>query len=204
MLEFIYGFYRTTIDSFRPNGIKCCNCNSKNQMVVEKSSRIFHVFYIPFIPFRIKNTFLWKSCNNEFELRDLNPENKSYYSEHKSKKGIPFWLLSGPIFILIGIGLFTFNQINNENELLERLKNGNQNKIIEYETENGKYTTMKTIKMSVDSVWLYENQFEIEKYSQIGRITSENNYSSDTTKISVTNLIKCLEKGKIKAIYRSK
>ncbi|WP_157662590.1 MULTISPECIES: hypothetical protein [unclassified Winogradskyella] len=63
---------------------------------------------------------------------------------------------------------------------------------------------MKTIKMSVDSVWLYENQFEIEKYSQIGRITSENNYSSDTTKISVTNLIKCLEKGKIKAIYRSK
>ena len=58
--------------------------------------------------------------------------------------------------------------------------------------------------MSVDSVWLHENQFEIEKYGQIDRITSGNNYSSDTTKIRVIDLIKFLEKGKIKAIYPSK
>jgi hypothetical protein len=173
-------------------------------MVVEKSVRVFHIFYIPFIPFRIRNTFICKSCNDEFNLKDLDSDSKKYYSQYKSRKGIPFWLLSGPILILIGISWFTFNQINNENELLDRLTNAKQNKIIEFETENGKYTTLKTIKMSADSVWLYENQFEIEKYSQIDRITSKNNYSVDTTKISVTELIKFLEKGKIKAIYPSK
>lgn len=204
MIAFIYGTYRTAIDSFRPKGIKCHNCSSINQMVVEKTSRVFHIFYIPFIPFGIKNTFTCKSCNNQFEFKELNSDSKIYYSEYKSRKGIPFWLLSGPILILLGISWFIYNQINNENELLDRLTNGEQNKIIEYEAENGKYTTMKTIKISADSISLHENQLEIENYDYIDRITSSNNYSTDTTKISVTDLLKFLEKGEIKAIYPSR
>ena len=204
MTALLYGTYTTIIDSFRPKGIHCYNCNSKNQMVVEKTTNVFHIFYIPCIPFWTKNTFTCKSCNNVFELRDLSPDLKTYYSDYKSKKRILIWLFTGPILALIGMSWFAFSQMNFKNELLQRLTDGKQTKIIEYKTENGTYTTMKTIKISEDSIWLSENKLVVGDYEYIDRITAPNNYSEDTIKISTTDLIKILDKREIKAVYPSR
>lgn len=204
MIVYIYGAYQTAVDSYRPKGIKCFNCNSSNQIVVEKLFKVFHLMYIPIFSNRSNNIFTCKSCNNEFNLRDLDIDSKKYYEQYKSRKRTPLWLFSGPILILIALGWFGYSQISKENEMLNRLSNGNQSQIIEYETYNGKYTSLKTLRITSDSIWLNYNEFEIENYDYIDRITDSNNYSSDTTQISMQYLTELIEKGNVMAMYPSR
>jgi len=203
MIALVYGTYRTILNSVRPKGIKCYHCHSENQIVVEKTIGVFHIFYVPFIPNSIKNTFSCKSCNHEFELSDLNSDLRTYYSNYKSRKLLPLWVFSGPLLIIIGFAWMTYNNMNYENELLNRLTDGHQKKIIEYKTEDGKYTTLKTIKISADSIWMRQNKLETESYKYIDQIAYPDNYDIDTTKISTKDLLSILENGEIKAIYPS-
>lgn len=83
----------------------------------------------------------------------------------------------------------------------DRLLNGNQKQIIEYETDNGEYSTMRTLKITSDSVWLNYNSYQIKEYKFIGRITDDNLYYSDTTKVSFETLKEMVEDGKVKAVY---
>tara|TARA_R100001369_G_scaffold53041_1_gene79904 strand:+ start:216 stop:701 length:486 start_codon:yes stop_codon:yes gene_type:complete len=156
---------------------------------------------MPILPFRTKNVFTCKSCNNEFELKDLKPEQKIYYQNYLSKKRIPIWLFTGSLIILSGICWLVFNQIGKNEEKLNRLTNGNQKQIIEFETDNGKYTTLRTIRITSDSVWLNYNEYEIEKYDYIYRIGGSGNYSTDTTKVDIQIIKDLFEKGKVNEIY---
>lgn len=203
MIAFIYGTYQTIINSLRPKDIVCSNCKSQNQIVVEKKITVFHILFIPFIPTRPINTFTCKSCGNYFNLSDLDSNSKKYFNQFKSKKKIPIWLFSGPILIIFSIGWFVYNQIHHDNQMLERLKNGSQIQIIEFETEEGNYSSLKTFKITSDSVWLKYNKLEIEDYNYIDRITDSNNYSSDTTKINIQKLKEIINDGRVKAIYKS-
>jgi hypothetical protein len=157
--------------------------------------------FIPIIPFRVKNLFICKSCNYEFNIKELDNESKTYYKQFKSKKSTPIWLFSGPIIAFIIFGFFTYNKVKNNNEMILRLQNGKQKQVIEYETEEGQFTTIRTLKVNNDSVWLNYNSFEIENYEYIDRITASENYISDTAIISLNNLIEMAEEGQIKSIY---
>jgi hypothetical protein len=204
MIGFIYGTYKTSIDSSRPKGIICPNCKGEDQIVIEKCITVFHIMYIPFFSSKITNVFTCKSCDDAFDLRGLPTESKQYFEAFKSKKKKPIWLFSGPLLILLLIGVTAYNRIDHENEMLKRLKTGNKTQIIEYETEDKKYSSMKTLKITVDSVWLLYNQFEIENYQYINRITGSDNYSSDTTIISIESLKQIIDDGKVRSIYPSR
>lgn len=201
MIVYISGTYQISIHSYRPKEIKCYNCNASSQIIVEKKVSVYHLMYIPISPYKTKNIFTCTSCNNEFEPKDLKSENKTYYKNFKSKKWIPIWLFSGVIIILFGIGYFAVNQIKKNEEKLSKLTNGDQTQIIQYEIDNGNYTTLRTIKITSDFVWLNYNEYEIEKYDFIYQIGGEGNYSTDTVKVDIKIIKELFKQGKVKKIY---
>ncbi|MBC3846825.1 zinc-ribbon domain-containing protein [Winogradskyella echinorum] len=201
MIVYITGTYQISIHSYRPKDIKCHSCGASSQVIVEKKASVFHLMYIPIFPYRIKNIFTCKSCNNVFELKDLKPEHKSYYKNFVSKKWIPIWLFSGLIVILLGIGFFVYNNIKNKEERLNKLTDGNQKQIIEFKTDNGQYTTLRTVKITSDSIWLNYNNYEIETYDLIYRISGSGNYASDTLKVNINDIKELFEQGNVKSIY---
>lgn len=201
MAIFVYGSYSTEIDSFRPKGTVCPNCDATDQIEIHKVIDVIHFMYAPIIPTRIENIIHCHACGYEFSIKGLNKESKKYWKSFKSKKWTPIWFFSGPIFIVLIFAYSSYSQFKNENEMLERLQSGNQNQIIEYEMENGSFSTMKTIKINDNEVWLFYNNFHIEDYKFIDRITGNQVYSSDTSKVDLQNIKDLINDGKVKFIY---
>jgi len=203
MILIIYGTNETSVDAIRPRGIRCPNCKAENQMLVEKKAKFVHLMLIPLFPIKIIHSYTCKACNEAFHLSDMSGESKAHFKQFKSKKMIPFWLFSGPLLILIAVGWTGYNKIGKEDQMFERLNSKNQNQIIEYETVTSMYSTIKTCKITSDSVWFFYNNYETEHYSDINQITASKNYAADTTKIRKEALTTLLEQGEIKAIYVS-
>lgn len=197
----VYGSYTTIIDSYRPKGAICPDCNASDQVVIDKVIDVIHVMYVPIIPTRHENVATCKSCGYEFSIRNLDRESEHYWNRYKSKKRIPFWFYSGPILGLLMIGSYAYSQNDNENEMLKRLQNGNQNQIIEYKKADGSFSTMKTFKIDHESVWLFYNNHQVEDYRFIDRITDSKSYNSDTSKVDLRAIKELINDGKVKVIY---
>jgi hypothetical protein len=200
-MTFVYGSYTTVLDSFRPKGIVCPACEKESQMVVEKAAGVIHVMFIPIVPVWITTIFSCKSCGSEFILKDLDVETKGYLKSFKLKKLFPIWLFSGPLLLVIAAGFYGYTQNKDKNEMLERLLNGSQSQIIEYETDEGQFTTMRTLKITSDSAWVNYNGYEIAEYKFIDRITDQKLYGSDTVGITVDVLKEMFEEGQVLAVY---
>jgi hypothetical protein len=201
MAIFVYGSYTTEIDSFIPKGAICPDCNAQNQISIHKVIDVIHFMYVPIIPTRIENIVHCKSCNYEFSMNDLDKESKHFWQKFKSLKRTPIWYYSGPLLVLLIFSYLGISQLKHENKMLERLQNGNEKQIIEYENENGSFSTMKTIKINNDSVWFFYNDYQIDDYQFIDKITGDNHYSSDTNKVSLETIKRLINDGKVKIIY---
>ena len=202
MAVFVYGSYSTEIDSSRPKGAICPDCNSKNQIGLHKVIDVIHFMYVPIIPTKIETIIHCKSCGLEFSKGDLDKKSKNYWSQFDSLKRTPIWFFSGPLTILLVLGYLGFSKFKSENKMLERLQNGNQNQIIEYEKENGSFSTMKTIKITNDSIWFHYNDYQIDDHNFIDRITGQNLYSTDTTTVGMETIKTLINNGKVQMIYR--
>mgnify|MGYP003688226519 CR=1 FL=1 len=195
-----YGSYNTVIDSFRPKGTECSNCGARNQIVSEKSAVVFHFMYVPIFPVQVTRIYVCVACNNEIDIVQNDEESIALARQLKSRKWLPLWMFSGPIMALVGFGVFSYFQKSKGEEMLQRMQN-NQNQIVEYETEEGSFTTMIIRKIKDDTVWLNYNNYQIDDYEYIGRITKSKNYNTDTARVSLKYLMEFFEDGKVKAVY---
>lgn len=201
MVGYIYGANNTLIHSSRPKGITCSDCGAKDQVEVQKIVRVVHLMYMPIVPISVIHLFICKSCGYEFELKERNKETDNYFKQFKSKKLVPIWSFSVPILILLLLGFSAYRKNANEVEMLKRLSDGNQMQIIEFKTAEGQFSTMKTLKITGNSVWVNYNDYEVEEYRNIEDIAGDNFYRSDTSIVSIEMLEKMIDEGRVKAVY---
>lgn len=201
MAAFFYGVYSTVIHSSRPKGIICSDCGAKNQVEVEKIVCVVHFMFVPIIPIRVFHLFTCQSCKYEFVFKELEGESRDYFKQYTSKKFIPIWSFTLTILIGLMIGYFAYKKSANEGKMLERLTDGNQNQVIEFETDEGQFSTMKTLKITDDSVWVNYNDYEVKDYEFIQNIVEDGFYRLDTSIVKLDMLKKMNDEGKLKAVY---
>ncbi len=197
-----YGVFSSVSSSNRPKGLTCDSCGQNGQIVVEKHIVSVHVFYVPLFPIKISDEFNCLNCNESVSYQEMGPQLRKYYKPFKSNQFPRFWHFSG-VLMLVLVGIWWgCNRYSNRRINVDRLERLSIGRIIEYQSDNSSYSSMKVCGISRDSsILLVHNSFEVASYSEINRILFSSYYSTDTLEMKPKVLIDMAWNGEIKSVH---
>lgn len=182
----------------------CPKCNTKGSLILSIYRRHSHIFFIPLHPYNKNGVTECQNCGDVMKSKNMPEDIKREYKLIKSETGSPLWQFSG-LIIIIGIvfwGIYSDNQKNERN--FEYISSPQIGDVYEYKLEKGRYTTLKVFKVSADSVFMLENDFEIDKSKQMDVIDKPENYTNYTSHLSKTELSEMFENKVILDVKREK
>ncbi len=131
------------------------------------------------------------------------PENiRRDYEVLKNHTKKPIWQFSG---LAIIVGLIVWGNISSSyNAKMEKeyLSSPLVGDIYEYKVNNERYTTLKVVRLSNDSIFISPNEYETNKVSGVYKINKEENYSDEVYSFSKEDLDTMYRKGEIYEIHR--
>ncbi|MEL7530954.1 MAG: hypothetical protein AAFN10_06590 [Bacteroidota bacterium] len=196
-----FGIYNHPVSSHRPKEIECFSCGTKGQMIVNGFIQSFYISYIPLIPFWAWQEVCCVSCRAELKFSEMGPELKTKY---KPFRPIPIprpWHFTG-LLIILGIVLWVqYGKAKEQEIILQRAKNLEINRVIEYRAGHGVYTSMKVFGFEEDFILVHHNQYQVQTPEEINRILEAKNYTIDTAYLHRDTLIKMIANKQVFGIY---
>ena len=198
-----YGWFTSEISSERPKDIICNSCSSKGQVNVERNAVLLQAFFIPLFPIRITDHFHCVRCQETISFSDMGKEQQIINRRFKSKRLPKIWHFSGVIMLIIGFLFFGYNRFKEHSVTMARLSTLSENRIIDFELENGDYSTMRVCKVNKNhsTVKVVFNTLVIESYDGIEMVISPNTYYKDTIVLDMKEILTMAENGKIKSVH---
>ncbi|TRX70760.1 hypothetical protein [Carboxylicivirga sp. M1479] len=142
---------------------------------------------------------LQKSC----EPKEMNEDLKQAYKTMKSDTKIPFWHFSGAFIIVFLISLLTIsNKAEAQDELLY-LESPLSGDVYEYENGPERFSTLKVVEVSEDSVYFLYNNYDFSQRAGIEEIDVDSCYSEDIYMMSRQELKDMYSSGTIYDINRN-
>lgn len=197
-------FYGTRATSLGEENINetCPSCGTPNSVHMAVFQKYAHVYWIPFFPIGKTGASVCTHCKQSLELKQMPPAFKEKYERIKAHKSAPVWTFSGLgiIAVLIVIGIIS-----------SRITDGKVAKLVKepkagdvYELLIGsKYSLMKVMEVSGDSVWVAESNYEAEYSSGLSKIKEkEDAFSDDEVLYTKARLAEMAKDGDIQDIER--
>lgn len=185
-----YGTSSSRLKNGQLNNVECPNCNNQTSMAYSVFGKYAYLYWIPVFPIGKENVLECNTCNKTYKLKELPEKVKSRF-ENEKHNGIPLFHFSGlAIIVCIIAVIMYFNSKTKENELLY-----SQAPLIGdvYAVEGGNegyYTTMKITEITLDSVYLSLNDYEVDKKSGTDDIDKDQNYNEEiVVKLSKEEII---------------
>ena len=111
----IYGWNSKNIKQAPLESYVCPNCNEKNSTLTI-FAHYAHVFWIPLFPYKKSAQIVCANCKLESSEKTLSDETKGTIKQLKSAVGIPKYLFSGLVLIVLLVGYLTYT-VNQNAEL---------------------------------------------------------------------------------------
>lgn len=201
MIPIFHGSGITEFDAKRPKDIQCHHCGAIGKTFVRKYSKTWHLSFIPLFPVWIVDEFECVHCNSVLQFREMDSELKRHYRPFKSRRVPPWWNFSGVVIALIIIGWSSVSYLKKQSTILDRIEHIEAERILDIETEEGKYSTVKVCSVSDDYVAVVFNKFEAEIEKDLSRIDAPNNYSRDTIELERSILQEWVQEGRVKDVH---
>ena len=198
----IYGIGTANLKAFQSKTVTCPECDTKGMMEFSFVSRHVHVFWIPLFPVGKKGVSKCLHCKHTMEGKEMPQDVKMEYTNYKSEVRAPIWQFVGLAIIsmLIVWGVYDIEQTT-EREL-EYITAPMIGDVYEFKIDAGSYTSIRVEEVKGDSVYVSENEYEINLSSSIGDIDKDENYMDVTYSISIDDLRKMYEDEDIYGVRR--
>jgi len=201
----IYGNKATKTGHQHLFNSKCSHCGTKGDMEMYTFSRYFHIFWIPFFPYKKEAVTQCGHCKKVMTKKEFSADLLSDYEEMKINAKTPYWQF-------IGLALFAFlifavvNSIREDNKRdLAYLSAPKKGDIYEIHTAGEGYTLYKVSEVKTDSVYVIFNKFQSDKKSGLTQPKMNDAGSfieEDYLPIAKKDLLKMKDKGEIEAVRR--
>ncbi|MCT4591477.1 MAG: zinc ribbon domain-containing protein [Carboxylicivirga sp.] len=198
----IYGWRASHIKSEANNRIICPSCGETGTIVNSVFGRYVHIFWIPVIPIGKTGGAQCTHCQKTFSKKEMNDDMKRAYKTMKGDTRIPFWHFSGIFVIGLIIGLVSFSnnaEAKAEKEYIEAPLAGD---VYEYENGPSRYSTIKVLEVSEDSIYFLQNNYDFTSKSGIEEIDVDSCYADDIYMMSRSELLDLYTEGTIFDINR--
>lgn len=200
----IYGMRSSHLESFDAS-ITCVSCGQRDKTVVSVFGRYVHIFWIPLFPIGKTAVTYCEHCQASFENKDFSPHLKADIKTMKSGTKAPVWHYSGLglLTMLAGYGFYADGQTKEANaRYLADPKPGDTYEYRIQEDGKNAYTLFKVAAVGKDTLWAYENQYTMDKKTQIDKIDIPENYATTPTPILRAAIAGMQQQGNIIGISR--
>ena len=180
-----YGTKGSHLHSERKSNIKCDNCNEITAHNISVYGKYAYLYWIPVFPMSKK---VFSECTNCNATKDFNGMNEklSFASKdvkRNAKTPIWYWSGLGIIAIIFVFGIYSAKQ--HDKDVIDYIKNPKAGDVIEYKVdETGYYSTLKIASVSKDSIFVIQNDYEIERKSKVYKIDKSKNYTTKPYAVS--------------------
>ncbi|MEW5675856.1 zinc-ribbon domain-containing protein [Flavobacterium enshiense] len=175
--------------------VTCNECRENVSMTYIVESKYFHLYWVPFFPYK-KNTFVGcNECDTVFEKKQFSENIKKKLQRENELKPArnPIWMFSGLIIlaILIPLALFQSSRAN-----VKKSDFANNPKVGDVYFLNclpSNYTTMKIAAIEKDSIHFIANDTVVTKFTKIFTINEDKYYTDKIksyTKSQILDLFK--------------
>lgn len=173
-----YGTRGTKIKEGKINNVVCPNCDNLTSMNYGIYGKYAHLYWIPTFPIGKKNIVECNSCKKTFDVKGLPQAIQSKFEFEKQGARTPIWYFTGIVLIVCIIGLIGYSITQDNVENSEQIASPLEGDVYSIQIEGSShYSTMKVIKVSLDSVFVVYNDYETDRRSGISTIDVEENYS---------------------------
>ncbi|MVO10692.1 zinc-ribbon domain-containing protein [Flavobacterium sp. TP390] len=173
-----YGTRAKNIHNGQIKNVKCPNCENETSMTYSVFGKYAHVYWIPFFPIRKIGVAECNTCKRTFEVKELPEAIQNKYENEKEKAGVktPVWFFSG-VFIIAALTLMgMYFSYQNDTDNAEFIVNPTKGDVYHVNGDAGYYSTLKIEKVTQDSIYVFVNQLQTNKKSDLDNIDKEENY----------------------------
>jgi hypothetical protein len=199
----IYGSRAAHLQSYHSQDAICDSCNTQGEIVFSVFRRHAHVFWIPMFPIGKTGVAQCQHCKKAYEVKQMSPELRSeYFVIQKESKG-PIWQFAGLMLIGVLVVVGHFSSKADKEKELTYIAAPEVGDVYEYKVSPNRYSTMKVVDVSADSVFVSENDYEVNKMTGIYKIDKDINYSPYTYGITRSMIKSMYDSGEIYDVNRS-
>lgn len=197
-----FGTKSTHLTSVKAHDRYCSGCDDYDTIVLNVFRKQIHLFGIPIIPVgKTGNAFCQKCKKALGEEAMPEPVKHLYLMVKNETKGLA-WQIPGSLALLvISLTLSLAHKKTNQKEL-EYLASPYKGDVYEYRIDGATYSTMKIIKVSTDSVFVYLNRLNVDNSSLLNWIDKTENYRKETVPFERQKINDLYNDGKILEIKR--
>ncbi|AOW20231.1 zinc-ribbon domain-containing protein [Urechidicola croceus] len=180
-----YGTKGSLIHTEQTQSVKCNSCNQQSQHTVSIFGKYAYIYWIPIFPIGKKGVSECNHCKATFEKKDMSEQLKLACQNINTNVRTPLKYWSGMAIIaaLIGFAMYSSNQ--HKEDVAQFIESPLAGDIVEYKT-NDFFTTFKIMSVTSDSIFVIDNDYEIESKSAIYKIDKDENYTTEPYSISRT------------------
>jgi len=198
----IYGSRATHLKSGQLPSATCPNCQTKGSLTASTFGRHAHIFWIPLFPMGKIGVFECQHCHKGFKKKELGEDGKMEYKNFLGDVKTPLWKYSGLALITLFIAWMTYSDKRKEEKVSVLVEKPAMYDKYTFKTEGNSYSTFKIVEVFDDSVYINQNDYEIDRLSAIYKIDKEENYPSDIYVVSKAEMQSLYEAGDIVDIER--
>lgn len=187
-----------------PN-IECPNCNFHSSIHYSISTRYTSLTLIPIFPVGNTINIECNNCSKEIDFEDLDENIKIKLIEEnkKTNQKRPIWLFSGIILLAFFIAHYFISiyQTNAKTEAL--VKTPTFEDVYNMKFSNGYYSLMRIDKVTNDSVYFTQNDYDVYLSSEVESINKTENYTNRKINYSKKDLLKLYNDNELISIIRN-
>ena len=159
----IYGWNTKNIKQ-APMEHECANCGQKEAQIAI-FSHYAHIFWIPLFPYKKSAQIVCSHCNYAAEEKDFkkDSEMRNNLKQLKAAVGVPKYLFTGLIILVLGIGFLIYNGNKNtqlEEQYISNPEVGDVYLLKDLEEQSAyKYYLLKVVDLEDDSLYMSFNSY---------------------------------------------
>jgi len=197
-----FGSRGTNIHNEQVSGIKCSHCEQTTTHTISIYGKYFHVWWIPLFPIGKKGFSECNHCKKTLESKEMDEPIKLAYQKANANTKSPIWYWSGLIIIGLIIGLISFLGNQHDKDAISHINTPQKGDTYKYKP-NERYSLLKVASVNNDSIFVVDNDYEVDKKSDLPDIDKPENYTLAPYGISRSDLKKLFETKKILDVDRN-
>jgi hypothetical protein len=186
------------------SNIECPNCNFHSAVNYSIYTRYTSLTLIPLFPVGNIINIECNNCSKEIDFDDLdeNTKTKLIDENKKTNQKRPIWLFSGIIILICFIAFYFINFYQTDNETKVLVKTPTFGDVYNITSSNGYYSTMRIDKVTNDSVYTTQNDYNVYLQSEVEEINKTENYTNRKINYLKKDLLKLYDDNEIFSITR--
>lgn len=196
-----YGTNGSHLHSEKVSNTKCNNCNEITPHTVSVYGRYTNIYLIPIFPLSKKVFSECDNCKITLEKKEMSEQLKLKANNIKRNTKNPLWYWSGMAFIF-SVATYSFYTLyKHSQDVVTYVANPKKGDVIHYFPSDF-YSTLKIDKVTNDSIFVIQNNYEIESLDAVDKIDKDKNYTSEPYGISKEEYKKLYDTGEVKDVIR--